>query len=354
METRESRRQRAAPTILDVAKQAGVSAMTVSRVINGEQSVRPATRAKVRAAIDELRYAPSAAARALSGGEQPRICLLLSNPSTSFISELLMGSLERASHHNVLLAVEKLDEGMSVEMVIEHLCRGRIDGIILPPPLCDSPEMLEALQAASIRAVTVAASHTPTHISAVNIDDRLAAQDMTRHLIALGHRRIGFIRGNPAYNSSRRRFDGYQAALAEAGMELDETLVTQGLFNYRSGLDAAEHLLDLDEPPTAIFASNDDMAAAVVAIAHGRGLDIPGDLTVCGYDDTPLATTIWPEMTTIRQPISDMACTAVDLLVRSLRHKRDEGEEDPAHVVLDYTLVRRQSDAAPRRRRRPR
>jgi LacI family transcriptional regulator len=352
METRESRRQRGAPTIIDVARHAGVSAMTVSRVINDEQSVRPATRDKVRAAIAALRYAPSVAARALSGGEQIRICLLLSNPSTSFISELLMGSLEQASHHNVLLAVEKLAEGTSVEEVIDHLCQGRINGIVLPPPLCDSPRMLEALQAASIKAVTVAASHPSPQLSAVNIDDRLAARDMTRHLVALGHRRIGFIKGNPAYNSGERRYEGYLAGLAEAGIALDPVLVTQGLFNYRSGLDAGEQMLDLSAPPTAIFAANDDMAAAVMAIAHGRGLDVPGDLTVCGFDDTPLATTIWPELTTIHQPISDMARTAVDLLLRELRQRPASPADAADHVVLDYKLVRRQSDAAPRRRPR--
>jgi LacI family transcriptional regulator len=341
-----------APTIIDVAKQAGVSPMTVSRVINGKQAVREATRDKVQAAIDALGYAPSAA-RALAGGEEIRICLLFSNPSTSFLSELLMGSLEQASHHNVMLAVEKLTEPLSVEAVLAHLKHARINGIILPPPLCD-PEMLAALRDAGIRAVTLAASHRPDHFSSINMDDRLAAREMTRHLVALGHRRIGFIKGNPAYNSGQRRFEGYLAALTDAGLPQDETLIAQGLFNYRSGLDAAEHLLDLAEPPTAIFACNDDMAAAAVAIAHGRGLDVPGDLTVCGFDDTPLATTIWPELTTIHQPISDMARSAVDLLVRDLREQRGEAEEEPSHVVLDYKLVRRQSDAAPRRRPRKR
>ncbi|WP_068092136.1 LacI family DNA-binding transcriptional regulator [Novosphingobium rosa] len=343
-----------APTIIDVARQAGVSPMTVSRVINGKQAVRPATREAVQAAIDALGYAPSAAARALAGGEEIRICLLFSNPSTSFLSELLMGSLEQASHHNVMLAVEKLAEPLSVEAVLAHLKHARINGIILPPPLCDSPEMLAALRDAGIRAVTLAASHRPDHFSSINMDDRLAAREMTRHLVALGHRRIGFVKGNPAYNSGQRRFEGYVAALADAGLPLDETLIAQGLFNYRSGLDAAEHLLDLPEPPTAIFACNDDMAAAAVAIAHGRGLDVPGDLTVCGFDDTPLATTIWPELTTVHQPISDMARAAVDLLVRDLRGQRDDAADEPSHVLLDFKLVRRQSDAAPRRRPRGR
>ncbi len=350
MDTRDSR----APTIIDVARRAGVSPMTVSRVINGKQAVRPATREAVQVAIDALGFAPSAVARALAGGEEIRICLLFSNPSTSFLSELLMGSLEQASHHNVMLAVEKLAEPLSVEAVLAHLKQSRINGIILPPPLCDSPAMLEALRAAGIRAVTLAASHRPEHFSSINMDDRLAAREMTRHLVALGHQRIGFIKGNPAYNSGQRRFEGYVAALADAGLPLEEELVAQGLFNYRSGLDAAEQLLDLPEPPTAIFACNDDMAAAAVAIAHGRGLDVPGDLTVCGFDDTPLATTIWPELTTVHQPISDMARAAVDLLVRDLREQRGEGPDELSHQLLDFKLVRRQSDAAPRRRPRGR
>lgn len=354
MDARESRRQRSAPTIIDVARQAGVSAMTVSRVLNNEEAVRPATREKVRKAIAALNYAPSAAARTLAGGDEMRICLVFSNPSTSFLSELLMGGLDQASRHNVLLAVEKLTEGMSIETIVNHLVQARINGILLPAPLCDSAEMLDALQAASIRTVTLAASHPPAHVAAVNIDDRLAALDMTRHLITLGHRRIGFIKGNPAYNSGQRRYEGYCQGLSEAGMALDPSLVAQGLFNYRSGLDAAEHLLDQSEPPTAIFAANDDMAAAVVAMAHGRGLDVPGDLTVCGFDDTPLATTIWPELTTIHQPIADMARTAVDLLVRGLRQRRAPTGADTPHILLDYKLVRRQSDAAPRRRPRQR
>jgi LacI family transcriptional regulator len=146
----------------------------------------------VRKAIAALNDAPPAPPRARWRGDEMRLCLLFSNPSNSFLSELLMGSLEQASRHNALLAVV-LAEGMSVEMIIQHLQRGRINGIVLPPPLCDSPDMLDALKAASIRTVTVAASHPSPDLAAVNIDDSLAAQVMTRHLIALGHRRIGFV-----------------------------------------------------------------------------------------------------------------------------------------------------------------
>ncbi len=352
METRSSRRQRNAPTINDVARHAGVSPMTVSRVINGEQVVRPATKAKVEAAIEALNYAPSAAARSLAGGDERRIGLLYSNPSASYLSEFLVGSLDQASRSGVDLVVEKWDEETAVDAVVEHLVRGRIDGVVLPPPLCDMVEMTDALRDAEIPAVAVATGRAPSSMPVVSIDDRHAAYEMTRHLLALGHSRIGFIKGHPNQSASSLRYDGYAEALAEAGLATDEQLVAQGYFTYRSGLDAAEHILALAEPPTAIFASNDDMAAATVAIAHRNGLDVPGDLTVCGFDDSSIATTIWPELTTIRQPISAMSRAAVELLVQRMKRKRGKTVEPPPHVLLDYELIRRQSDAAPRRRPR--
>ncbi len=352
-DSRASRRQRGAPTINDVARHAGVSPMTVSRVINGEQVVRPATREKVEAAIAELNYSPSAAARSLAGGEELRIGLLYSNPSSSYLSEFLVGSLDQASRSGVHLVVEKWDEETAVKAVVDHLLRGRIDGVILPPPLCDLGEMVAALGAAHIPTVAVATGRAPGDLAVVSINDMQAAYEMTRHLIALGHSRIGFIKGNPNQSASGRRFEGYAAALQEADIPVRDELIAQGYFTYRSGLDAAEQILALADPPSAIFASNDDMAAATVAIAHRNGLDVPSDLTVCGFDDTSLATTIWPELTTIRQPISEMSREAVELLVRMLKSRRAAVSEDAAeHVVMDYTLIRRQSDAAPRMRPR--
>jgi len=345
MQPPKSRSQRNAPTISDVARHAGVSPMTVSRVINGEDSVRPATREKVQASIAALDYAPSAAARQLAGGEDTRIALLYSNPSSAYLSEVLMGSLDRASALNVQLTVVKFDEAMSVEAAIAQLRRGRVNGIVLPPPLCDSAAMLGALQAENMPVVALALGANRPDVSNVAIDDFHAAETMTRHLIDLGHRRIGFIKGNPAISASDERYRGYCAALEAAALALEPRLVAQGYFTYRSGLEAATQLLDAPAPPSAIFASNDDMAAAAVAIAHARQLDVPRDLTICGFDDTPLATTIWPELTTIRQPIADMARAAVDMLVRALRQRKGAVVE---HEELAYALVRRQSDAAPK------
>jgi LacI family transcriptional regulator len=348
--SRGPRRQRNVPTISDVAAHAGVSPMTVSRVINGETNVRAETRRKVEEAIAVLNYAPNAAARTLAGGDDIRIGLLHSNPSFAYLSEFLVGSLDQASRSNVHLVVEKCDDDDGGgAAAVDHLLRGRIDGVVLPPPLSDSPPILKALEDRGIPMVAVATGRAPDWAMSVSIDDRQAAEDMTRHLVQLGHVRIGFITGNPNQTASAERLEGYRTALREAGLALADELVAEGMFTYRSGLDAAEQLLSLESPPTAIFAANDDMAAATVAIAHRQGLDVPGDLTVCGFDDTALATTIWPELTTIRQPVLEMSRQAVELLVRQIRGSKANSADCP-HVLAEYELIRRQSDAAPRRR----
>lgn len=324
--------------------------MTVSRVINGEANVRAETRDTVNAAIQQLGYAPNRAARSLAGAEELRIGLLYSNPSAAYLSEFLVGGLDQASRANLQLMVEQCELGGHKVKAAEHLVRIGIDGVILPPPLCDNRAVIEVLQKANVPMVVVASGKPPADISAVSIDDERAAFDMTCHLAKLGHRRIGFIAGNPNQTASSRRLDGYKRGLESSEIAFDPALVEQGLFTYRSGLDAAERLLDVKEPPSAIFAANDDMAAAAVAVAHRHGLDVPGDVTVCGFDDTPLATTIWPELTTVHQPIREMAKAAMELLAAEIRGRRGPVRPAPRHILLDYTFVRRQSDAAPRRR----
>ena len=334
---------------MDVAARAGVSPMTVSRVINGETNVRPKTRETVNAAIEALNYAPNPAARSLAGAGQTRIGLLYSNPRAGFLSEFRLGSLEQASRRDVQIVVEKCELGDHELEVTRHLIAGGIDGIILPPPLCEAGGVLALLAEAGIPAIAVATAVPSVDRLAIGIDDRAAAAVMTRHIMDLGHRRIGFINGDPNLSASAQRYAGYAEAIEGAGLPLDPALVADGLFTYRSGLDAAEQLLTLGDPPTAIFASNDDMAAATVAVAHRHGIDVPGDLTVCGFDDTTLSTAIWPELTTIHQPIADMARAAVDLLVTAIRQSGSSGKIE-RHQTLDFTLIRRQSDAAPRRR----
>jgi LacI family transcriptional regulator len=350
LEQRTSRRQGGAPTISDVAATAGVSPMTVSRVINDEANVRAETRDLVKAAIRQLGYAPNRAARSLAGAGELRIGLLYSNPSAAYLSEFLVGGLAQASRSNIQLIVEQCEPGEQEARAAEHLVRIGIDGVILPPPLCDSEAVINVLQKAGVPMVVVASGRPHSNVAAVSIDDEQAAFDMTRHLLQLGHRRIGFISGNPNQTASGLRLEGYRRAIASVGIAGDTALIADGFFTYRSGLDAAEQLLSLVEPPTAIFAANDDMAAAAVAVAHRHGLDVPSDVTVCGFDDTALATTIWPELTTIHQPIRDMSQKALELLTAEVRARRGALGVTAQHMLLDYTFVRRQSDAAPRRR----
>jgi LacI family transcriptional regulator len=340
--------RRGQPTMADVAKLAGVSAMTVSRVMNGKGLVRESTRRKVAEAVAALNYTPNQEARNLAGSKPIRVGFLYSNPSAAYLSEFLVGLLGQSGLNNVQLFVEKCEDAEREDEQALRLIGNGLDGVILPPPLCDSRAVLARVKEADIPAVVVACGQPDPDVGAVSIDDYEAAHAMTRQLVNLGHQRIGFVVGHPNQTASARRLDGYRAAIAETGADTDEDLVVQGMFTYRSGLDAAEHLLGLAERPTAIFCSNDDMAAATVAVAHRLGLDVPGDLSVTGFDDTVLATTIWPELTTVRQPIAEMAREAVQALVRRVRALREGEAAEPEQIRMAFELVRRQSDAAPR------
>lgn len=346
---RKVRRRPAAPTIGDVAREAGVSPMTVSRVINGESTVRAASRAAVEVAIAAPGYAPNEAARHLAGATQIRIAMLYCRPS-AYISEFLFGGLEQARKSNAQILVEKCEDDKDAAAELHRMAASDIDGVLLPPPLGDARRVLDEAEAIGLPAVVVSSAQTRDNVSAVSVDDYRAARAMTDHILSLGHRRIGFIAGDPHQLASAHRLEGYRSALAAAGIAAVDALIAPGMFTYRSGLDAAETLLALPERPTAIFASNDAMAAATVAVAHMRGLDVPGDLTVCGFDDTAFAVTIWPELTTIRQPIADLSRAAAELLVQKIRAKRSGGSQKSQHVKLEFSLVRRQSDAAPRSR----
>ncbi|QZH75688.1 MAG: LacI family DNA-binding transcriptional regulator [Erythrobacter sp.] len=342
-------RQSGQPTISDVAREAQCSPMTVSRVINNEASVRGSTRDAVLAAIEKLNYSPNRAARSLAGGEQLRIALLFDNPSSSYLAEFLMGSLEEANRNDTQLIVQGVneEEGDDGKQLIGKLVEAGIRGFILPPPLCDDQSVLDLIVQNGGIVVAVGPGVASGTGAEVLIDDYQAAYDMTSHIIGLGHKRIGFIIGNPEQVAASRRLNGYRAAMENAGLETDDRLIVQGRFTYRSGMDAAERLLAVDPRPTAIFASNDDMAAATVAVAHRRHLDVPSDITVCGFDDTDLASSIWPELTTIRQPIREMTAWAVSTAARLLRAKKQGEKVVQETKFMPYQLIRRASDAAP-------
>jgi LacI family transcriptional regulator len=339
-------------TIKEVARHAGVSPMTVSRVVNGEAVVREGTRSRVLASIKALRYSPNPAARSLAGAKSVRVGLLYSNPSAAYLSEFLVGSLEQCSASGCQLLLEKCGGPTSERVAIRRLAESGADGIILPPPLCDSAEALQAVSAAEIPGVIVASGHPASEFSAISIDDFGAALVMTRKLISLGHSRIAFIAGHPNQTASARRHEGFLAGMEEAGLTLAPTQFAQGYFTYRSGLEAAEMLLSATPKPPAIFASNDDMAAATVSVAHRLGLDVPNDLSVCGFDDTSFATAIWPALTTIHQPVAKMAREAVKMVLDQIRRHRGGEDDKIVHRLLAFTLISRES-TTDRKRTRP-
>jgi LacI family transcriptional regulator len=346
---RKSSRGSRGITIHDVARKAGVSPMTVSRVVNGEQNVRDTTREAVLAAVKDLKYAPNPAARSLAGAENPRIGLLYSNPSSAYLSEFLLGALDESSRKSAQLMLEKCEVTApgGERAAVRQLLEGGVAGVILPPPVCESQVILAELKKAGIPTVAVATGRFRTDASCVRIDDFKAAYEMTLYLLGLGHRRIGFIKGHPNQTASSERGRGFETALREADCHIETPCMERGFFSYRSGLDAAEKLLATRPRPTAIFACNDDMGAAVISVAHRRGLDVPRDLSVVGFDDTATATTVWPELTTVRQPIAHMAEVAIDLLIRKVRRYRDgEGHASVDHLVA-HELVIRQSAGAP-------
>lgn len=336
-----------AATIHDVAQRSGKSPMTVSRVVSGNGYVSEKTRETVMQAVRELNYQPNHAARSLAGAQSTRIALIYSNPSASYLSELLVGALEGASRMATQLVVETWHTiTPAAERSAARKLAESASGVILPPPLCESRAITSELVSAGVPVVALASGKFQENLSCVRVDDFRAAHEMTSYLIARGHSRIGFIKGDPNQTASARRFEGYQAALQEAGIAADPVNVQQGYFTYRSGLEASEKLLNRKKPPSAIFASNDDMAAAAISVAHRRGMDVPRDLSVVGFDDTNTATTVWPELTTIRQPIAAMAQSAIELLMRSLRRK-DKSTRVVVDHVIAHQLIERGSVAPP-------
>lgn len=348
------RRKSRGVTIDEVAALAGVSPMTVSRVINGQGKVRDATRERVMLAVRELDYTPNLAASSLAAAQHTRIALIYTDPSGAYLRELLVGLLRGvAARAAIQLVIDYWDDlDPETERKASRTLAKKVDGVILPPPLCESRPAVTELVRGGIPVVSIASGRFSDEISCVRIDDFRAGKELAEHLIAQGHRHIGFIKGRSDLSASARRFEGFKAALAEAGIPFESGLVQQGDYTYRSGLAAAEKLLggQRSKPPTAIVAANDDMGAAAISVAHRRGLDVPRDLSVVGFDDTSAATTVWPELTTIHQPIASMADAAIDILLRSIRRK-DKTTRVLVDQVVPHRLTVRGTVAAPARKR---
>ncbi|WP_199098597.1 LacI family DNA-binding transcriptional regulator [Dyella sp. ASV21] len=328
----------------DVARATGVSPKTVSRVLNEESSVKESTRQKVLAAMESMNYRPSPAARGLAGSRSFLVAMLYDNndnPASTYLAEIQDGVLDACDAHRFsMMACPLRMRGKDFIRRVDALVHDHhIEGVIVTPPLTDHAPLLQRLRELGVPHASISPQHRQGAIG-VCMDEQQAAKALVTHLIEQGHRRIGHILGIANHGASRWRLAGYKDALTAAGLPVDPQYILQGEFSFGSGVLAARQLFDLPEHPTAIFAANDDMAAGVMWAANERGLKVPRDLSVCGFDDTPLATQLWPPLTTVRQPSREMGKLAALQLMDHLR-----GRGHGLLVQVPYTLQLRESTA---------
>ena len=344
------------PTIVDVAERAGVSIKTVSRVINNERHVSAETRVRVRKVVAELGFEVNELARGMRSQTQERsyvIGQLYGDPGGLYTSEIQMGLLGRCRYFGYHLVIEELEyRSPDFERRMRALLRRlRLDGVVLTAPLADNDVVQMVLEEAGVPFVQVTPLNEHRHVPSVRIDEQRAAYQMTQHLIALGHRRIAFLKGLFNHAATHLRHAGFEQAMAEAGIAIEPNLVESGDFRYFTAIHCANRLLGRADPPSAIFASNDEMAAAVIKVAHERDFKLPDDLSVVGFDDIPVAEMVWPALTTVRQPVVQLGAAAGDLLFTRLAAAGGGQWPSPTpHLVLQHDVVLRGSTAPPANR----
>ncbi len=322
------------PSIHDVAKLAGVSIKTVSRVVNKVPHVSVELRERVQAAIEQLDYRPNQSARRLAGGRSFMIAYVYSNPAPSYTGGIQSGAAARCRDLGYHLVVEPItDSGEERLDVLDRLVATlRPDGVLLVPPLSDDAPLLRRLADLALPCARIAGSADAAGFN-LETPERAGGRMVADHLVALGHRRIGVITPPSSHHAALQRVDGFRDGLAAAGIAVEEALFVQGRFDFASGIEAAEQLLRRDDRPTAIFATNDDMALGALTLAHRMEYKVPEDLSVVGFDDTPAGLSSWPPLTTVRQPLEAMGRAAIEALV--------DGASRPAPLV--FTLVPRSS-----------
>jgi LacI family transcriptional regulator len=342
-------------TARDVAAHAHVSLMTVSRVLNDKPGVRPETRARVERAIGVLGFTPNGLARALADSKgapqalfrQPKVAFVFDSPNATYLGEMVGNGFAEATASNLQLVFVKTCAEDNPALTARAVADLGVEGVILPPPICDDARLRLLLAEAGMRVVAIGCCDGDPTISTIGIDDSRAAFEVTRYLIQLGHRRIGFILGHPRHRSSARRRAGHEAALLAHGIAPDRALQWEGRYDFGSAIAAAEEALNLRPPITALFASNDDMAAAVMSVARGRGIDVPRSLSVCGFDDSEIALMMFPQLTTVGQPIAEMVRLGVQQLAAELYALRRKTPPVIRKLSLKHTLVFRNTDAPP-------
>ena len=350
MSTSPKNRSGSPPTINDVAALAGVSKKTVSRVINRSTLLRPETREKVEVAIESLGFVPNPQARALAFRRNFLIVLLHDNPTAQTVMNFQRGVLRAIADSDLALVVRPVDRN-SPEMLSDietFLVKQRPLGALFLPPISERDDLAELCQRLGVRYVRVGSAPLDMAKRCVSSNDRAVVHEACRTLIDHGHRRIGFVRGPQGFRSPIEREAGFRAALQEAGLPIDESLFVQGTYRFQSGVDAGHALLSREDRPSAVFSSNDEMAVGVMRAARQLGLELPDDLSVFGFDDSPTANHVWPALSTVHWPIEEMGRLALTKMVPEfLAHNTDVDEKLPG--IVESTLVLRESVVAPKK-----
>lgn len=333
-------------TISEVAAQAGVSIKTVSRVMNNEAGVRSATKEKVEAAMAELNYKPSKAARSLASTQSFQIGFIYDNPNAYYVIDMQNGILDICRQQNYELLIHPCDASSSaiVEEVLTLIKRSNLDGLVLTPPLSENQQLIFELQKKNVNFVRVISGKGTEEEAdhCVFLNDRAASVTITEYLIEQGHKDIAFICGDGEHKSSRERFEGYQQALKNHKLALNPDFIIDGTYSFESGVQGAKQLLNLTPKPTAIFASNDEIAAGALFACRLAGVDIPVQLSIVGFENSPFSRQTWPKLTTAEQPTSDIARAATNLLLKQIR------QQDTSEILeFNPQLLVRESSSAP-------
>ncbi len=330
----------------DVAELAGVSIKTVSRVLNNEPHVQERMRARVKEAVETLNYIPSNSARSLRGNRSYNINMICHSHRSGYVNTIQFGAVMacQARGYQLTISLIEVPEGESAAEAIEEklTTHSKPDGVVLVAPLASDESVSKVLSNHKIPVARIGSSRIKDGGVGVEINDMAAAKEMTEYLLSLGHERIGFVRGKEEQVATEERFLGYKAALQAKGINVDTDLVSPGRFDFKSGLLAGEKFLSLDTPPTAIFAANDDMAAGVLMAANQRGISVPEELSVAGFDDSEIAEKIWPALTTVHQPLLSLGEVAVSKLIDVLGSSNDASDKP---TILAHEVIERQSTA---------
>jgi LacI family transcriptional regulator len=317
-------------TIKDVARRAKVSLKTVSRVINNEPAVQQRTREKVLRAIEHLDYQPDLSARSLRSAQSYALGVVYDNPNAYYVISVQNGVLSVCRDTGFGLQIHPCNSASPVlaDELVDLVKRSRLAGLVLAPPMSERMELIRFLSANGIKFVRIlsAAEDPADGYPCVYVDDRDAAYDITEHLIQLGHQRIGFLWGGKSHRSSPERFKGYESALKDYGIPLNNRLIVHGDYSFDDGFRGARKLFALKERPTAIFGSNDEIAAGVLAAAKSSGLEVPYDLSIAGFEDSPFSKQSWPALTTAKQATEDIAREATLRLIAELKRNGTPGE----------------------------